>query len=226
MAQAPATAMPVYTGNLGGGLALTNGNTDTRNFNLTGAIVRDPKTKNVMKATASYLRGTQSDIVSVDRTTINLRDEYAVSSRTFVFGQTDYVRDQFKRIIFFWAPTAGVGYKLVNTDTTQFIVDGGAGGVLEKNPGIDSSKSGSVTSGERFQHKLSAAATFTESLSSIWKTNDFSDSLTNFSTGITTTVVGKVQLKVEFIDSYKNRPPRADVKKNDTAFVTTFVVKF
>jgi len=224
-AQAPAT-MPVYTGTLGGGLALTNGNTDTRNFNLTGAILRDPKTRNVMKGTASFLRGTQSDILNLDRTTINLRDEYAVSSRVFTFGQVDYVRDQFKRIIFFWAPTAGVGYKLVNTDTTQFIVDGGAGGVMEKNPGINSSKSGSVTSGERFQHKLSAAAAFTESLSSIWKTNDFSDSLTNFSTGITTALVGKVQLKVEFIDSYKNRPPRADVKKNDTAFVTTFVVKF
>ena len=218
--------MPVYTGTLGGGLALTNGNTDTRNFNLTGAILRDPKTRNVMKGTASYLRGTQSDILNLDRTTINLRDEYAVSSRVFTFGQVDYVRDQFKRIIFFWAPTAGVGYKLVNTDATQFIVDGGAGGVLEKNPGIESSKSGSVIGGQRFQHKLSSTAIVTESLSSIWKTKDFDDSLTNFSAGITTSVVGKIQLKVEFIDSYKNKPPKVEVKKNDTAFVSTFVVKF
>ena len=224
-AQAPAT-MPVYTGTLGGGLALTNGNTDTRNFNLTGAILRDPKTRNVMKGTASYLRGTQSDILNLDRTTINLRDEYAVSSRVFTFGQVDYVRDQFKRIIFFWAPTAGVGYKLFNTDATQFIVDGGAGGVLEKNPGIESSKSGSVIGGQRFQHKLSSTAILTESLSSIWKTKDFDDSLTNFSAGITTSVVGKIQLKVEFIDSYKNKPPKVEVKKNDTAFVSTFVVKF
>ena len=179
-----------------------------------------------MKGTASYLRGTQSDILNLDRTTINLRDEYAVSSRVFTFGQVDYVRDQFKRIIFFWAPTAGVGYKLVNTDATQFIVDGGAGGVLEKNPGIESSKSGSVIGGQRFQHKLSSTAIVTESLSSIWKTNDFDDSLTNFSAGITTSVVGKIQLKVEFIDSYKNKPPKIEVKKNDTAFVSTFVVKF
>jgi hypothetical protein len=66
----------------------------------------------------------------------------------------------------------------------------------------------------------------TESLSSIWKTKDFDDSLTNFSAGITTSVVGKIQLKVEFIDSYKNKPPKVEVKKNDTAFVSTFVVKF
>ena len=224
-AQAPAPPH-AYTGNFGGGFALTDGNTKTRNINLTGLIVRDLKTRNVIKATGSYLRGTQTDILNLDRTTINMRDEFTVSNRTFVFGQLDYLRDQFKQVTFFWAPTAGVGYKFINTDATQFIVDGGAGGVLEKNPGIDAKKSGSVTTGERFQQKLSGTAAFTESLSTIWKTDDFSDSLTNFSTGLTTTVVGKLQLKLEFIDSFKNKPPRIGVKKNDTALVTTFVVKF
>jgi putative salt-induced outer membrane protein len=226
IAQAPTEPTPLYTGNVGGGLALTNGNTSTRNFNLTGSIVRAPKGRNVTKATASYLRGTQSDILNVDRTAINIRDEYTLSNRTFVFGQLDYQRDQFKQMIFFWAPTAGIGYKLINTDSTQFIIDGGGGGVLEKNPGIESSKSGSLTAGERFQRKLSTAATFTEGLSSIWKTKDFDDSLTNFSIGLTTTVTGNLQLKLEFIDSYKNKPPSVSVKKNDTAFVTTFVVKY
>jgi putative salt-induced outer membrane protein YdiY len=136
MAQAPAAPAPLYTGNLGGGLAITIGNTDTRNINLTGAVVRDSKTRNVIKGTGSYLRGTQSDVVNLDRTSINIRDEYTISHRTFVFGQLDYLRDQFKEMIFFWAPTGGIGYKLINTDATQFIVNGGAGGVLEKNPGI------------------------------------------------------------------------------------------
>jgi len=217
---------PRYTGNLGGGFALTSGNTDTRNFNLTGAIVASANAQNVIKGTASYFRGTQSDVINLDRTLVNMRDEYTVSNRTFVFGQLDYMRDQFKQINFFWAPTAGLGYKLINTDSSQLIVDGGAGGVLEKNPGIPSSKSGSIISGERFQQKLSAAASFTEGLSTLWKTSDFGDSLTNFSTGVTTTLIGKVQLKVELIDSYKHKPANLNVKKNDSAFVTTFVVKF
>ena len=232
-AQAPQTPAPtpeppphIYTGNFGGGLALTNGNTSTRNFNLTGALVRDPKLKSVIKTTASYLRGTTSDVLTIDRTAINLRHEYTMSKKTFIFDQLDYVRDQFKEIIFFWAPTAGVGYKFVNTDATQFTLDGGGGGVLEKNPGLSSKKSGSVTADERFQRKLSSVATFTESLSGISKTNDFSDSLSTFTTGVTTTVSGNIQLKVEFIDTYKNKPPNSTVKKNDTAFVTTVVVKY
>ena len=156
-AQTPPTPEPpprVYTGNFGGGIALTNGNTSTRNFNLTGALVRDPKSKSIIKTAASYLRGTTSDVLSVDRTAINLRHEYTVSKQMFVFDQLDYVRDQFKEIIFFWAPTAGLGYKFVNTDTTQFILDGGGGGVLEKNPGINAGKSGSVTGTSDFNETV------------------------------------------------------------------------
>ena len=228
-AQTPPPPEPpphVYTGNFGGGLALTNGNTDTRNFNLTGGFTRDPKTKNVIKTTGSYLRGTTSSILTVDRTAINLRHEYAMSKRTFIFDQLDYVRDQFKEIIFFWAPTAGIGYKLINTDATQFTLDGGGGGVLEKNPGLNSKKSGSVTGDESFQRKLSSVATFTQSLSAISKTTDFGDYLSTFKTGVTTTISGNIQLKLEFVDSYKNKPPDITVKKNDTAFVTTVVLKY
>ena len=121
---------------------------------------------------------------------------------------------------------AGVGYKLINTDSTKFAIDGGAGGILERNPGKAVSKSGSVTTGENLQQKLSSTATFTESVATLWKTNDFADSLTNFSAGLTTSILRKLDIKFEFIDSYKNKPPTVLVKKNDTAFVTTLVVKF
>lgn len=51
-AQAPAPPPPVYSGSFGGGLALTGGNTDTKNFNLAFAFARDPKTRNVFKVNA------------------------------------------------------------------------------------------------------------------------------------------------------------------------------
>jgi putative salt-induced outer membrane protein YdiY len=216
----------VYTGNLGGGLALTNGNTDTRNINLTAGLVRDPKTKNVTKGTFTYLRGSQSDILNLDRTAVNIRNEYTLSNRTFVFGQADYLRDKFKDIIFLWVPTAGLGYKLVNTTNTLFTVDGAAGGLIEKNPGRTLSKSGSLVPSQRFTQKLSSSAAITESLSTIFKTKDFADSLSTFTVGLTTTLVSKLELKLEFIDSYKNKPTAPTLKKNDTAFVTAFVVKF
>ena len=200
-AQDPQAVPPLYTGNLGGGLAITGGNTDTQNFNLTAEVVRDPQTRNVIKGSASYLRGDQSDVLNLDRTAFNIRDEYTISGRTFAFGQLDYLRDQFKGIIFLWAPTGGLGYKVVDSDATELVVSGGAGGVLERNPGLESAKSGSLTAGQTFRQNLSSTATFTQSVSALWKTNDFADSLTNFSVGLTTTLAGNLELKLEFIDS-------------------------
>jgi len=226
IAQAPQAPPRVYTGNIGGGFAVTGGNTETRNFNLIAQVVRDPKTRNVIRGAVTYLRGDQNDVLSLDRTAFNIRDEYTISGRTFVFGQLDYLRDKFKEITFLWVPAAGIGYKVVNTNSTQIVLDGSAGGLLEKNSRMTSSKSGSLITRQRFLYKFSETATLSESLSAIWKTEDFNDSLTEFSAGLTTSLVGNLELKLEFIDSYKNKPSNPALKKNDTAFVTAFVLKF
>jgi len=225
-AQAAAEPPKLYTGSFGGGLAVTSGNTDTKNFNLAANVVRDPKTRNLIKGSGAYLRGSNAKITNLDRSAFNLRDEYTISGRVFVFGQMDYLRDKFKEVIFLWSPTGGVGYKLVNSDNTKFEVDGGAGGVLERNPGVPSTKSGSILVSESFRQKISSTATITESESTNWKTKDFSDSLSNFSVGLTTSVAKKLELKFEFVDSFKNKPPSALVKKNDTAFLTSLIMKF
>lgn len=216
----------LYTGSLGGGLALTSGNTDTKNFNLSFDMVRDPLKKSVMKVKSSYLRGTQNKTTNLDRTAVTLRDEYTLSGRLFAFGQLDYLRDRFKSIVFIWNPAAGLGYKIFNSDKTKLELSGGAGGIVEKDAGLESQKSGSVIAGETFRYKLSSNASFTQTQSTIWKTQNFADSLSNFSVGVTTSVAKKLEVKSEFTDSYKNRPANILVKKNDTAFITTFLVKF
>jgi putative salt-induced outer membrane protein len=217
---------PLYVASLGGGLALTGGNTDTANFNIVFSLVRDPKTRNVVKVNALYLRGSQNDVLNLDKASLVIRDEFNLSSRTFLFAQVDYLRDQFKNIQYLISPTAGIGYKLVDNDNTKFAVSGGAGMTWENNPGIPVDKSGSLTAGQTFAQKLSANATLTQSVAALWKTDDFADSLTNFAIGLATSINGKMEVKIEFLDSYKNRPAGVSTKKNDTAFVTSFVVKF
>src|SRR5262245_55375659 len=102
-AQQPPGDQPVYSGAFGGGIATTGGNTNTQNFNLAFDITRDPKKRSAFKAKAVYLRANQDDILHVNRTAVTLRNEWTVSGKTFVFGQLDYLRDEFKEIIFLWA---------------------------------------------------------------------------------------------------------------------------
>src|SRR5262245_5988713 len=149
-AQAAAPAPPkIWTIAASAGLALTNGNTDTSTVNLAYDIVYDPKTGNVVKSDALYLRGETEGTLTADRLGLNVRDEYSLNPRTFVFGQNLYLRDEFKSIDYLLAPTAGLGYKLLDTEQTRFAVDGGLGGIWEKNPGRDVQTSGAVTLGEK-----------------------------------------------------------------------------
>jgi putative salt-induced outer membrane protein len=223
---APAGPPRTWTGTAGAGLALTSGNSDTLNFNVAFDLTRDPKTRNLTKYKGLYIRGEDDGDATVDRMALAFRDEYTLTSRTFVFGQVEYLRDTFKLIDYLVAPTVGIGFKVVNTDATKFTIDAGGGIASEKHPGVDVRTSGAVTAGEKLEHKLSATSTLKHATTALWKTNDFADGLYTVSVGLGTKVTEMVQLSVDLLDTFKNKPPTAETKKNDIALVTSLAAKF
>src|SRR5689334_13986773 len=72
------------SGSAGFGLSLTQGNSDTVNLNATVDSIYDPKTKNLVKWNALYLRGKQNGVLSVNRVSGAVRDEYTVSKHVFL----------------------------------------------------------------------------------------------------------------------------------------------
>lgn len=226
--QPPAPPEPVgtWTGSAGAGLSLTSGNSDTANYNVAFDVTRDPKTRNVMKWKGLYLRGEQDDSVTVNRTSLAFRDQYAFTPRAFVFGQIEYLRDTFKLIDYLIAPTGGIGYKVIDTEPTKFAVDTGIGVVWEKNPDVDTRTSLALTAGETLVHQLSSTASFKHAASGLWKADDLADGLYTFSVGLATQIAPRIQLSIDLLDTYKNRPPTAATKKNDVALVTAIVAKF
>lgn len=215
----------VWTVAASAGLAVTSGNTDTSNINAAYDFTYDPLTKNIVKSDLLYLRGKNNKQLAADRLNWNIRDQYRINGRTYVFVQNQYLRDTFKQIDYLIAPTVGIGQKLLDTPESKLDVDAGIGGVFEKNPGLDVRKSGAVTFGEKFQQKLTPTATFTQSFAGLWKTKDFGDSLYTFGVGIAVTMSTRTQLKFEVLDVYKNKPPLSTLKKNDVATLLAFVYK-
>lgn len=226
LAQAPAPPPhKTWDVTVSAGIAATSGNSDTSQFNAAYDLTYDPLTRNVVKSNALLLRGSTEGEVSAERFLWNVRDEYKLSARAYVFGQNLYLRDKFKSISYLDALAGGVGYKLVDAPRTKLDVDGGLGGVWEKNLGLDVRTSGAVTAGEKFQQQLTSTATVIQSATGLWKTNDAADSLYTFGAGVAVAVSSRTQLKFEVLDVYKNKPPTADVKKNDVATVVAFVFK-
>jgi putative salt-induced outer membrane protein YdiY len=223
---APSPPPGPWTGSAGAGLAFTRGNTDTSNVNASYDVTYDPKTGNVVKSDAQYLRGKNDGDLTVDHLGFEARDQYPLSARAFAYGQFQFLRDTFKAIDYLLAPTAGLGYKLVDAPQTTLAVDAGLGGVWEKNPNMARMASGAFTASEHFMEKLSALATVTQQIAGLWKTSDFGDTLYTFDVALAATLTTKSQLKVELLDTYKTKPPTAGIKKNDVATVFSIGYKF
>src|SRR4029079_10799311 len=139
--------------------------------------------------------------------------EYSLTSRTFVFGQNAFLKDEFKQIDYLLAPTAGVGYQLFDTIATKLSVDGSAGGVWEKNPGFDISASGALTLGEKLSQAVTKTTTVTQSIAALWKTKNFDEALYTLGAGVAAAMWTRTQLKIELLDTYKNLPPLPTVQK-------------
>jgi putative salt-induced outer membrane protein YdiY len=180
----------------------------------------------VWKLKGLYLRGENNRQLAVDRLLREGRNERALTERAYAFGQLQFLEDQFKDIDYLFAPSVGVGYKVVALTATTLSVDGGVGIKWEKNPGLDRRTTGVFTGSDKFEHKLSTVASITQSFSALWKANDFGDALYTISAGVAAALTARTQLKLDLLDAYATRPPRITVKGNDVALLTTVVYKF
>jgi putative salt-induced outer membrane protein YdiY len=226
-AQNPTQApVEIWSGSVGAGFFFTTGNSATSNLNLSFDVVRDPKRRNLIKFSGLYLRGKENDILSKDRIKLNFSDEYTISGNTFFFGTLGYLRDTFKEIEYLINPSAGIGYRLWNTERTQLNLSGGLGAVWERNPGMKVDASGTINMNQEFILQLSENARLTQDFSSLLKTGDFGDDLYHFGIALSASVIKNMELKVEFQNDYKTIPPNPETKKNDTATLLSLVFKF
>jgi putative salt-induced outer membrane protein YdiY len=214
------------SGSAGFGLSLTQGNSDTLNVNATVDSIYDPKTKNVVKWNGLYLRGKQNGVLSVNRVFGSIRDEYTVSKRAFLFGQFDALHDTFKGVDYLYAPTVGAGYKIIDTKRTAFDVNAGVGGVVEKDTGLDAQGDGAVTFGEKLLHQLTDTTTLKEAATGLIKMGDVGDGLYTFEVGVAARMNSRLQLSIDLLDTFKNRPVDGLTHKHDLALITGIIAKY
>lgn len=226
-AQAPPPPPPPgWTGSFAAGVAVTQGNSDTSTVNLAYDVKHDSGAPLVFKSTGLLLRGSAEGALTARRLLFDARVERTLTARTSIFGQTQWLNDEFKQIDYLISPTVGVAQLLATTTTVTLAVDAGVGFVTEKNPGLDARTSGAVTAGESYKHKITATAEITQRVAALWKTDDFDDALYVFGAGLAANISSQTQFKGELLDTYKNRPPSAAVQKNDLAVLLSFVYKY
>lgn len=226
LAQTPAPPPPGWAGSAGAGLALTSGNNDTSTVNAAYELKRDTGGDIVVRSNGLLVWGKTEGELTNDRLSLDGRLERKLSARTSLFGATQYLRDSFKSIDYLVSPTVGVSRLLIKDDRTELAVDGGVGIVWEQNPGLELQTDGAVAAGQQFTRKLTATTELKEKAAALWKMDDFEDALYTFGIGVAASITAATQMKVEFLDTYKAKPPLPTVQKNDIAVLVSFVYKF
>ena len=224
--QEATTPVDPWSSSVGAGLAITSGNSDTTNINISASTAWDPKTDRLFKAEALYLLGETNGEKQVDKSTALGRYEQLFGPRAFWFGEVQYLRDPFKAINYLVAPLAGAGYHVIRTDTRKLTFDGAVGGVIEDNDLLGRDTSGALKAGESFEWSISPVSKLTQKLTGLWKADDFGDALYHFDAGLATTVASRLELKVSYVYDYKNEPPSPDIEKGDSALFAALLVKF
>ena len=226
-AQNPAgSARPARVfGNASAGFSLTRGNANSTMINVGYEVALLADARNTVKSELLLIRGTNEERFSADRLGFRVRDEVALSRRAYAYGENQYLSDTFKQIDYFVAPTSGAGYRFIDTPATQLNIDVGVGVVAEKRPKTDLNPWFCLTSTEKLSHKLSPAATVSQSFTGIWKARDVGNSLYTIGAAITSAVTTHVEIKLEALDTFRNSTPSPAVKKNDVALLGAFVYK-
>ena len=210
---------------IGGGLSLTGGNTQSNSYNLSFSVVHDPKRKNLLKAEGLYLRSDTDGEATADRLNASLRDEYTLWSHAYAFAQIGYQKDRFKDVDYLVAPGVGFGYRFVEKEAVLLAADASLGGAFERLTGLEATSDLALQAGQRFEWKISGSSTLAQKAAALWKTQDFGDAYYRLEISLATAVARKLELKLTFADDYKTRPPRPELKKNDTAFLAALVYK-
>ncbi len=203
----PPPPPPLWAGSIGAGLSFTSGNTDTSSINLAYEIKRDGGLPVVFLTKGLYIRGETDDELTVDKALLENRVDYRLTPRLSVFGQLGYLRDRFKEIDYLVSPTVGLSYLFIKNARVELSGDGSVGLVWEKNTGRDLETDGAVLAGERLTVTLSETARFFQGVAALWKMDDFEDALYTFHLGLAASLTTRSELKVELLDTYKNRRP-------------------
>jgi len=221
----PPPAPPAWIVSIGGGLSLTGGNTESNSYNLSFSVTHDPKKKNLFKAEGLYLRSDADGEAIADRLNTSLRDEYTLWPHSYAFAQIGYQKDRFKDVDYLVAPGVGFGYRFVETEWMSLAADASLGGAFERLTDLEATSDLALQAGQRFEWKISGSSTLAQKAAALWKTQDFGDAYYRLEISLATAVARKLELKLTFADDYKTRPPRPELKKNDTAFLAALVYK-
>jgi putative salt-induced outer membrane protein len=235
LADDPPPPQDVWTGKGQAGYVSSQGNSDAKSANAAiDAAFLDGPWKHAFHLGGLY--GESAGIVSAERWDTGWQSNYDLTPQLYTFGGLRYERDMFSGFQYQESLTAGLGYKIFDTNTTKLDIQAGAGfkrlrpedlikdaagAVVQRIP--LTAESGAIgTLGVNYSQALTGTTTLTDKL---LIESGSSDTLTTNALAVAVKVSAKLALSVGYTVTDNSDPP-AGLKKIDTLETVNLVYAF
>lgn len=225
-----------WRGNGGAALSMTSGNTETSSLLLNADAQRATAEDKVTLGAA--INHAKSKNQGVQQTTADKWAAFGqydrnLSPELFAFGKLGLEGDRLVKLSLRTTLAGGLGYKVINTETTTFDLLGGAGYSADKyslaqtiGGKTDTRFSrASVYLAEVSTHKLSSTVAFKQRLDLYPGLSGDKALLAKFDAGLAVAMSGTLNLTVGVTATHNSKPP-SGTKSNDFGLFTGVNVKF
>ncbi len=212
----------LWTGFLDLGLAESRGNARTENVSLTANAARaTSRDKIAAYFTSIYSKGTvenNGSALTANAKRGGLSYNLNFSKKWFAFGSVDLESDQFQSLDLRFVPAGGVGYHLMDSETTSLDLQAGAALNREFFTTGLSRTHGEAVLGEVFQQKFSKTTLLQEKFFYYPGVSDSRHRI-NFDTSLVTAIRKWLSWQLTVSDRYLSDPVPGR-KNNDVLFTT------
>lgn len=218
-----------WRGNADFGYTLTRGNSETTNLSL-GARAAWRSERSRWTGDANYLRATDDQETTASRGEAAAQYDYFPTERMYFFGRGAASFNEPAGLDLRLAPSAGVGYQLLEEEQVELNVETGAGWIRDEFADGTSDAAANAVLSQAFRYALSETAELQQSLSYRPKLDAFGDYLLSGEVSLSASVIGGLGLQVTFRDEYDSRPfdpaTGEEREQNDITLVTGLTYKF
>jgi Protein of unknown function, DUF481 len=223
----PPPPPPIWSGSTELGLNGASGNADLFNFRF-GVNAQRKVTNNIFNTDFLYTYTQNESITTVQQALWNARDEILFPGTPWsLFGALNLEYDELRAYQFRIGLYGGVGYTVIDTDTTTFKLRAGAGAVREIGSGNLADRwVPEMVFGYDFRYKISDAGSFMSVLDYYPRIDDFSQYRVRVRLGYEHILDAErgLILRTGLQNRYDSDPGNA--KRNDLTYFVTLGMKF
>ncbi len=219
---APVVKESPWATNLGLGLNVTSGNSETTLLT-TLLNVGYEKDAHIFRWDSDFSFGEQENKEGEKETTqqnanSKMSHLFLFKERVYVTENIDFAYDEVADLSYRTTPAVGLGYFFLKDENTRFGVDAGPAYVFERLGGDDRNYAAARLS-ERFDWKISEGSRWYEVVRYIIAVDDADQYRVEAETGLTAAIVKGISLFVTLKDTYVNEAA-VGKKQNDLALIS------